>query len=100
MKRDGGIEILASQEKQAAIDLFDQLDAYGLFVVRNGELESWLKSLSATGHGPNWLIDIFEKMGEDPDSPSYLKPSDNDVWQFIAGLKDWLINSSRKGIPP
>lgn len=99
MKRHGGIEILDQDNKQAAIDLFDQLDAYGLFTVRNGELESWLKYLNASGHGPAWLIDIFEKMGEEPESPGYLKPSDGDVWQFISRIKSWLFDANRKGIP-
>jgi hypothetical protein len=35
-----------------------------LFVVPNGELESWLKSLKARGHGPSWLVEVFEKMGD------------------------------------
>ncbi|MDW3094619.1 MAG: AAA family ATPase [Gammaproteobacteria bacterium] len=99
MKKDGGIDILDSDDRQAAIDLFDQLDEYGLFVVRNGELESWLKTLNVTGHGPSWLINIFEEMGEDPDSSNYLKPSNNDVWMFIGSIKKWLLNQSRKGIP-
>ncbi len=99
MKRQGGIDILGDDDKQAATDLFDQLDAYGLFTVRNGELESWLKSLRAAGHGPNWLIDIFEKMGEDPDSQLYLKPSDDDVWKFIGSVKNWLLDPNKKGIP-
>ncbi|WP_339745409.1 AAA family ATPase [uncultured Rubinisphaera sp.] len=99
MKRNGGIENLNSDDKQAAIDLFDQLDAYGLFTVRKGELESWLKSLSCSGHGPGWLIDIFEKMGEDPELSTYLKPSSDDVWEFIGNVKKWLFDPSRKGIP-
>ncbi len=99
MKRHGGIEILEQNDKQAAIDLFDQLDGYGLFTVRGGELESWLKSLGATGHGPSWLIDIFEKMGEAPESPTYLKPAGGDVWQFIGNIKKWLFDPDRKGIP-
>lgn len=99
MKRHGGIEILDQDDKQAANDLFDQLDAYGLFTVRGGELESWLKTLNASAHGPSWLIDIFEKMGEDPESPTYIKPSDDDVWQFIGKIKNWLFNPKRKGIP-
>lgn len=99
MKRHGGIEILEQNDKQAAIDLFDQLDAYGLFAVRGGELESWLKALGATGHGPGWLIEIFEKMGEDPESPTYLKPAEDDVWKFIGNIKNWLFDPDRKGIP-
>lgn len=99
MKRDGGIAILDQNDRQAAIDLFDQLDAYGLFTVRNGELESWLKNLNAGGHGPSWLIDVFEKMGEDPESADYLRPADDDVWQFLGKIKGWLFDPNRKGIP-
>jgi hypothetical protein len=99
MKRDGGVEILAGSDKEAANNLFDKLAEYGLFVVRKGELESWLAHLGATGHGPSWLIDIFEKMGEDPESPDYLRPSNEDVWSFCGEIKKWLANPTRKGIP-
>jgi hypothetical protein len=82
MKRVGGVELLATGDKEAAYNLLERLAEYGLFTVPHGELESWLKLLGATGHGPAWLISIFEKMGEDPASASYLKPTDDDVWQF------------------
>ncbi len=62
-------------------------------------MESWLEHLGASGHGPSWLISIFEKMGEDPDAHDFVKPSGNDVWAFIQGMKGWLIDSNRKGIP-
>jgi hypothetical protein len=64
MKRDGGINILNDTDKEALQNLFDKLADYGLFVVPNGELESWLKSLQAKGHGPSWLVEVFEKMGD------------------------------------
>lgn len=99
MKRNGGVKILSSDDGRAANDLFDQFAEYGLFVVRGGELESWLKELSVSGHGSNWLIQMFEKMGEDPEKSSYLKPADNDVWDFIFSIKKWLSNPKRKGIP-
>lgn len=99
MKRDGGINLLSPADKEAANNLLNQLNEYGLFVVRAGELESWLKHLGASGHGPNWLIEVFEKMGEDPDSNSYLLPTDNDVWAFIGKIKAWLIEPNKKGIP-
>lgn len=99
MKRDGGVDILSARDKEGVNNLFDKLADYGLFVVRKGELESWLLNLGARGHGPHWLIDIFEKMGEDPESPNYLKPSNNDVWSFLGEIKKWLINPMRKGIP-
>lgn len=99
MKRDGGIAILTSSEHEAAENLLKQLGEYGISVVPGGELESWLQDLGASGHGPSWLISIFEKMGEDPDAPSFLKPSENDIWLFMATVKSWLIDSNRKGIP-
>jgi ABC-type cobalamin/Fe3+-siderophores transport system ATPase subunit len=99
IKRDGGIAILEPADAESARSLFGQLADYGLFVVSIGELESWLKPLGASGHGPSWLIDMFERMGEDPDSPDYVKPSDDDVWQFLAHVKAWLVDPKRKGIP-
>ncbi len=98
-KRNGGVDALQGQEKEACTNLFDQLAEYGLFVVRGGELECWLKSLGATGHGPKWLIQIFEKLGDDSSSPNYIRPDDKDVWNFISDIKKWLINGSKKGIP-
>jgi hypothetical protein len=76
-----------------------KIRSYGLFVVRSGELESWLQHLGATGHGPAWLIDIFQKMGDDPDNANYLKPAADDVWLFISSVKRWLKDTARKGIP-
>lgn len=99
MKRAGGIDILPVSDKEAALNLLNQLGQYGIFVIPNGELESWLKQLNASGHGPAWLIDIFEKMGEDPDSPDFLKPSTDDVWMFMQGIQSWLTRADRKGIP-
>lgn len=99
MKRDGGIEIFSGEDKEALQNFFDKLADYGLFVVPNGELESWLKGLDASGHGPNWLVEVFEKMGEDPASESYLKPDSDDVWQFIDSIAEWFLNPRRKGIP-
>ena len=99
MKKDGGLELLGAEDKEAGNNLFDQLDEYGLFVVRKGELESWLPSLNATGHSPGWLIEVFEKMGEDPESDEYQKPGSDDVWEFISKIKIWFSNPNKKGIP-
>lgn len=99
MKRDGGINILTGMDKEACNNFFEQLKEYGIFIVKNGELESWLKPLGATGHGPSWLIDIFGLMGENPDAAGYIKPSAGDVWDFIGQLKSWIDNPSHKGIP-
>ena len=99
MKRDGGVEILSDGDKEAANNLFDKLAEYGIFAVRRGELESWLPNLGATGKTPSWLITVFEKMGEDPESADYLMPSNDDVWSFLGEIKKWFTNPTRKGIP-
>ncbi|MFQ2203020.1 ATP-dependent nuclease [Aeromonas hydrophila] len=99
MKRDGGIQILNEEDQEALQNFFNKLSDYGLFVVPDGELESWLKELNVSGHGPNWLVETFEKMGEDPNSPDYLKPFDGDVWNFIDGISKWFFDPRRRGIP-
>ena len=99
MKTEGGISVLQGEANKAAEVLLGQLKEYGLFVVPNGELECWLKPLDATGHGPRWLVEVFEKMGEDPNSDNYVKPENGDVWDFISSINEWASSINRKGIP-
>jgi hypothetical protein len=99
MKRDGGLSILSGSDHEAALNLLQSLAEYGTFVVPGGELESWLKALGASNHGPNWLIAVFEAMGEDPDSAGYLLPGSDDVWAFLEKVRSWLVDARRKGIP-
>lgn len=99
MKRDGGISLLQPDDQEGFSNLLEKLADYGLFVLSHGEIESWLPELNVRGHGTGWLVEIFEKMGEDPSSPNYLKPSDGDVWQFMDMVSSWLNNPRRKGIP-
>jgi hypothetical protein len=99
-KIHGGVNVLDPSDREACNNLFDQLDEYGIFTVRNGELESWLRMLGATStHSPDWLVEIFEKLGEDPSVATYIKPSSGDVWEFISKIKNWFTNPARKGIP-
>lgn len=99
-KKNGGINVLDTETKTACNDLFDRLDEYGIFVVRNGELESWLKDLGiVSGHGPSWLIKIFEKMGENPFHTDYVKPTQEDIWAFLRKINGWFTNPGRKGLP-
>jgi hypothetical protein len=99
-KTRGGVDVLDLADKEACNNLFDQLDEYGIFVVRKGELESWLKPLGTiASHSPNWLIEIFEKLGEDPTVSTYVKPTTGDVWDFMTKIKNWFTNPIRKGIP-
>jgi hypothetical protein len=99
MKRDGGISILPENEREACENLFSQLSDYGIFVVPGGELEAWLLEKRISGHGPGWLIKMFDAMGNDPADSAYTKPTDGDVWEFLRKIKSWLTNAHRKGIP-
>ena len=97
MKKNGGIKALVLKDKAAAEELFDMLSNYGIFVVKFGELGSWLPQLGATGRKTEWVISILEKMGIDPTSSDYLQPSDDDVWKFVKDILGWVKDPKRKG---
>lgn len=99
MKTDGGIEILPPSEKEACLNFFSKLSDYGVFVVYKGEIERWLGDLEVPRGKNSWLTSIFEAMGEDPKAPSFVRPTDGDVWDFIGAVKTWVSNPRRKGIP-
>lgn len=99
MKRQGGIALLRGQEREACQNLFDKLSEYGVFVVPSGEVESWLSPGSGPPSKSTWLVSIFERMGDDPAAVTYTRPAQGDVWDFIGGIKRWVGNSARKGVP-
>ena len=99
MKKDGGINALPQSEREASENLFNQLEEYGIFTVRTGEVEHWLQSLGVTAHKSVWLPEMFDKMGSDPNDPGFIKPSTGDVWEFIGRINTWMSKETRKGIP-
>lgn len=98
MKRDGGIQQLQAEDRQAATDFFDQLDNYGIFVVRGGELERWLPELNISRSKETWLKGIFEAMGEDSAKSDYVQPAQGDVWDFVGKMSTWLSDPLRRGM--
>lgn len=99
MKKDGGVNLLGKDAKESCEGLLNQLAEYGIFVVPIGEVESWLTELKVSGHGPEWLLQIFERMGADPAGSEYLRPQSGDVWAFVEKISKWLRNEDRKGMP-
>lgn len=97
MKTDGGIVILKKDDQIAANQLFDNLENFGLFPVRRGELEDWLPSLGIPGKKTDWTIAMLERFGSDATHPDYVKPAAGDVWEFIERIVAWIKNSSRQG---
>jgi hypothetical protein len=94
-----GIGALDQPGRETAESLLSHLADYGIFVVEVGELERWLAHLGVSAAKENWLPSIFDRMGNDPDSESYLKPGDNDVWTFVEQVARWIANPGRKGMP-
>lgn len=97
MKADGGVNALPPADKQAAEQLFQTLDEYGVFVVRRGELEHWLAPLGVPGKKTEWTVAMLERLGSDPADPNYVPPGADDVWAFIAKVVHWVRNAARKG---
>jgi len=98
-KIKGGMEVLPETEKEAANNLCDELERYGLFIVRRGEVEAWLSSLDIPRSKHTWLRTIFEKMGSEPSDENYVRPTTGDVWDFVGSIKKWLIAPEKRGIP-
>lgn len=82
-------------------DVIDELNNYGVFIVYEGELESWLKSRgfsSQSTKGHQWIRRCFENVGLTEDDPNYLFAGTADVWEFIDRIADWASNPHRKGL--
>jgi len=97
MKTDGGVEILPPAEKLAAEKLFDDLNEYGIFVVRRGELENWLPHLGVPGKKTDWTVAMLERFGSDPALATYVTPTADDVWAFLRSIIEWIRDPSRRG---
>ncbi|WP_162243908.1 AAA family ATPase [Aurantimonas sp. Leaf443] len=97
-KSNGGIALLNGASKEKAENLFERLDQYGLFVLRNGEVEHWLPGLNVT-RSKKWLRKIFDAMGSDPKRPDYVHPDNDDVWAFLDRVAAWMTDKARRGTP-
>ena len=96
--KNGGIYTLARQARDRAELLLDSLAAFGIFIVPTGELECWLPALEVGGHGPEWLTQVFDRMGTDSGGEQYLHPGDGDVWRFMQRVAAWIRDPHRRGM--
>lgn len=93
-----GINKLNSSDAQAVLGLIEGLGSYGIFVVPNGSLESWLSYLGIEAPKGQWLGLMFDRLGDDPSNPSYVHPERNDVWEFLERIAIWVSDPNRKGM--
>jgi hypothetical protein len=94
-----GVRGLAGHDLESCESLLSDLGQYGVFVVPNGQLESWLRQLEITARKAAWLTAVFERMGSEPNDPHYLRPGDADVWSFVRRIAAWVHNPARRGMP-
>ena len=94
-----GLSSLDATAQQALKSLLARLASFGIFVVPVGELENWLVHLGVTGKKKEWLPKMFGAMGADAAAPTYVRPANGDVWQFIRGIRAWALDPNRGGIP-
>lgn len=93
----GGINLLPKEDKAAANVFFDQLQKYGIFCVRGGEVESWLQDLGIKSKKSPWTVEMLERLGSDPSNCSYVKPAAGDVWDFVRDIVQWVRDPDREG---
>lgn len=93
-----GLNELNADDAQAVLNLINTLSDYGVFVVPNGSLESWLSKLNVEAPKDKWLGLMFERLGDDPAISSYVHPEKNDVWEFLEKIAVWTANPNRKGM--
>lgn len=98
MKKHGGIKCLGQEDKKAALQLFETLNEYGLFIVPNGELESWLPEINASGKKNDWVIDALTILNNPSHSENYKHEIKGDVWDFMKKIISWISNPIRKGL--
>ena len=86
-----GIRALTAPDRARATALLAEVAQYGLFLVPNGALETWLAHLGVQGSKQDWLPRIFERIGG-------LMPSNDDVWTFIDQIAGWVNDRDRLGL--
>ncbi|HVZ58714.1 MAG TPA: AAA family ATPase [Patescibacteria group bacterium] len=93
-----GINALDLADRTRVRLLLKKLNEYGLFIVYKGELECWLQNVGGRGHGPDWLISIFSKIGKKETDTNYLFPATGDVWGFLNSIAKWVSDPHRLGV--
>ena len=84
-------------DKELGETLLVRLANYGIFLVPEGEVGCWLTFLNVSGHGSDWLVTIFSKIGQNEDDSDYIKPISDNVWKFLETISEWIQDANRLG---
>jgi hypothetical protein len=93
-----GIAALKGQAKRNVEDFVASMSELGVFLVPVGELEGWLAEFGVEEPKPNWIVEMFGRLGDDPESERYARPGSNDVWAFVNAIGAWTDNPKRLGV--
>lgn len=97
-----GLAALQDGDRESVSALLRDFATFGIYFVPVGEVEGWLRSElgEPTRSGKSeWLTNAFERLGSAPDSASYVHPGEGDVWEFVSGIRRWIDDPARRGIP-
>jgi hypothetical protein len=99
-KRRGMLDVKDHDMNLSLKTLLRALADFGIFVVPNGELESWLTNIGvqSTSNKKYWLLNVFEVLGGDPECSNYINPQNDDIWDFMRGIASWINNPGRNGV--
>lgn len=93
---------LVGDEQTTLASLLDNMARYGIFLVPVGELEDWFSYLGSkpSTDKSKWLRRTLDKLGVDPHSDDYARPTDEDIWDFMRQVNRWIGNPERLGTAP
>lgn len=93
---------LTGTEKKIFAKLRSFLAEYGIFLVPVGELENWLTplGLQPCSDKTKWLHKALDRLGQDPESETYVRPDEGDIWEFMRSVNAWILDPDREGTSP
>lgn len=96
--KNGGLTSLGNQEQEEMKELLEKLNQIGIFIVPNGELETWLPELGLEGHGNQWIVNYYNHLRDLIEQGEELTPTNDDIWRFLDDIAVWIDDPNRNGM--
>jgi hypothetical protein len=88
-----GLRGLTGGDRRVVSDFIDLVEKFGVFVVPNGALESWLQRLAVPGSKDIWVTAMLARLDRES-----VTAGQGDVWAFVSGVRAWATNPLRAGM--